>query len=36
MNNNVTELEQVVQSHRTSRPKGWPRGFPTLNPNPHS
>ena len=36
MNNNVAELEQVVQTHRASCPSGLPRGFGTLNPNPHS
>ena len=40
MDNNGTELEQVVQTHRTSCDTscriGWPRGFGELNPSPHS
>ena len=40
MDNNGTELEQVVHTHRkscdTSCRIGWPRGFGELNPSPHS
>ena len=38
MNSNATELEQVVDTHRTSCRNGWPRGFGELNvnPSPHS
>ena len=32
MNSNSTELEQVIRTHRTSCPSGWPRGLVELNP----
>ena len=31
---NGTELEQVVDTHRTSCRSGWPRDFGALNPSP--
>ena len=34
MNGNGTELEQVVDTHRTSCRSGWPRDFGALNPSP--
>ena len=36
MNNNSTELEQVVHTHRISCLSSWPIGFGPLNPNPPS
>ena len=36
MNNNGPGLEQVVYTHRTSRPSSWPRGFGALNSSSHS
>ena len=36
MNGNGPGLEQVVYTHRTSRPSSWPRGFGALNSSSHS
>ena len=36
VNNNGTELEQVVHTHRISCLSSWPILFGALNPNPPS
>ena len=36
LNRDGPELEQVVHTHPTFCRSGWPRGFGTLNPSPHS